>query len=135
MSFMLQGPYPQVAVTSFMPSPDFNDSRALPIKVKPRYMTDGTRFTYVQTSNDQKLHFTFTLTRAKMEELKQFVFSFMSKKILIRTHLNEFWAGYIINNPFEAISAHTAQGIAREIDSVTIVFRGTLLTGVTLGCT
>lgn len=135
MSFMFQGPYPEIAVTSFMPSPDFNDSRAMPVKMKPRYMVDGTRFTYVQTSADQKLHFTFTLTRAKAEELKQFVFALFSKKILIRTHLNEFWVGYIINNPFEEISAHTAQGIAREIVSATIVFRGQLLTGVTLGCT
>lgn len=134
MSFMLQAPYPQIAVTTFLPSPQFNDSRALPVKVKARYMTDGTRFTYVETSDNVKLHFDFILTRAKMEELKQFVMAFMSVKILIQTHLDEVWAGYLMNNPFEAVSVRTAQGRAREIDSVTLVFQGKLVTGVTLGC-
>lgn len=135
MSFLLQAPYPQVAVSSFMPNPQFNDSRGLPIVVKPRYMIDGTRFTYVQTNNDYNLHFPFLLTRAKAEELKQFVFAFFAKKILIRTHLNETFVGYIMNNPFEEISAKVSQGIARELVSVTLVFRGQLVTGVTLSCT
>lgn len=134
MSFILQAPYPQLGVTSIMPNPQFNDSRSLPVKVKPRYMIDGTRFTYVQTSNDQKLHFTWLLTRGKAEEFKQFVLAFMDSKIQITTHLGEVWLGYIMINPFEAVSAQPALGVMRETVNVTIEFRGQLVTSVVLEC-
>jgi len=134
MSFILQAPYPLLAVTSIMPNPQFNDSRALPVAMKARYMIDGTRFTYVQTSNDQKLHFTWLLTRGKAEEFKQFVIAFMGYQILITTHLGEVWLGYIMDNPFEEVSAQPALGVMRETVNVTLVFRGKLITPVTLAC-
>jgi hypothetical protein len=97
-------------------------------------MTDGTLFTYVQTTNDQKLHFTWLLTRGKAEEFKQFILAFMDYQILITTHLGEVWLVYIMGNPFEEVSAQPALGIMRETVNVTVEFRGHLVTPVTLAC-
>jgi hypothetical protein len=74
MTTFLRAPYPTPKVTSFLPDPEQEDSRGSQSKVQiVRGATNVKNWTYVQSSDKVNLSATWILTRAKDEELNEFI--------------------------------------------------------------
>jgi hypothetical protein len=74
MSTFLRAPYPTTKVVSVLPDPQQQDSRGSQSKVQIlRGATNVNKWTYVQSSNKVNISVTWILTRAKDEELTEFI--------------------------------------------------------------
>ena len=74
MSTFLRAPYPATKVTTVMPNPEEENSQGSQSKVQiVRGATNVNTWTYVQSSNKVNLSARWVLTRAKDEELTEFI--------------------------------------------------------------
>lgn len=134
MTFILQAPVPSLTTTTQLPDPKFDDSIALQSTVDVKYAMDGTRRTYVKSTDRGKLSFTFLLTRMKALEVRAFVQSYYRAKLRITTHRGEVWDVYFATNPFDFSGDSRAAGSpGGEMSSVSLVFEGTRVSTVPSG--
>jgi len=74
MSTFLRAPYPTTKVTTVMPDPQEENSQGSQSKVQiVRGSTNVKKWTYVQSSDKVNLSANWVLTRAKDEELAEFI--------------------------------------------------------------
>jgi len=134
MSFILEGPHPNLQVSTILPSPAFSNQENLVHDVEVKTATDGTRRSYV-TNKDRKRHlWTFNLDRAKALELRAFFQTYFVSVLKITDHEGEVWVGNLTNNPFEFTTPRRAAGsgfvsipgVRQEKQTVTIEFEGRL---------
>lgn len=108
---ILQAPWPKVETTTILRNPQFNDVQTRLNTVDIKRTMDGTKTTYVKTTNTRyKLTYQFLLSRMKALELRAFVQSYFSSKIKLVNHKNEVWVVNFISNPFSFEITGSAKG-------------------------
>ncbi len=102
MAFVLQAPYPALALTTFLPNPQQGDTVAPTGSLDFKRAKDGTKYAYVK-SRDQRRKFVwdFLLSQHKALELQAFFDVYNSSEIKITDHLGDVYVGYLTTNPFE----------------------------------
>lgn len=103
-------PYPAAKVTVVMPNAQFQDGRAAEVSVDVKRSMVGDTFTYVKTSNRQKLNLHFLLTKMKALELQAFVKIYYRADWQISLHDNTIWVGNLASNPFDGHTTARAGG-------------------------
>lgn len=105
----------------FLPNPELGDTRNIQSTMERKLASDGTRRTYVRTSGDQLLSYTFQLTVMKAEELKVFVDNNIGAFFRLHNHNDEDWWVRFISNPIDYVQT------APDIVTVNLQFQGTRL--------
>jgi len=134
MSFILEAPFPNLQVSTILPSPSFSNQENLLHDINVKRATDGTRRTYVVNKDRKRLLWTFNLDRPKALELRAFFTRYFVTQIRITDHEGEVWVGNLTNNPFEFDTSRRAAGgsfnsivgVRQEKQTVTIQFEGKL---------
>lgn len=121
-----EAPLPDIQTTSFFPNPELNDTKAARNEVAMRRAMDGTRYTYVKSSDRFRFSFTFRLARMKALELRAFIISYSGSLIRLTDHKDEVWDVYLMNNPFEFNGAGRAEPVpGHEEYTITLDLEGT----------
>lgn len=108
MSTFLRAPYPATKVTTVMPDPEEENSQESQSKVQiVRGSTNVKKWTYVQSSNKVNLSATWILTRAKDEELTEFIRVYHTAVWEVEyTHDNvvKKWKAQLVGRPIQRIT-------------------------------
>lgn len=129
MAFTFIAPYPGYQTATTLPNPKWGDTEGALANLNMKKSIDGTTRTYVKRKGRRALSWTFTITRNKAMELREFVRSYHSSRIGITDHNGRNWLGWIMNNPLEiTMEKHgnpARQGLPQgELCSVTVEFEG-----------
>jgi hypothetical protein len=126
---ILQAPWPKVETTTILRSPQFNDVQARQNTVDIKRAMDGTKTTYVKTTNSRyKLTYQFLISRMKALELRAFIQSYYSSKIKLVNHKREVWIVNLISNPFAFETMGGAKGWPGNEDvNITLELEGFLI--------
>jgi len=126
---ILQAPWPGLTTTTVLPNPQFNDMQARQHGVTIKRAMDGTRYTYVHTTDSRhKLTYQFTMSRKKALELRAFVRAYYRSQIRLTNHKGEVWRVWFINNPFEfETTGREGPQPGQETVSLTVECEGFLL--------
>ncbi len=102
MAVILEGPFPALAVTSYLPNPQLGDSVAPTGSVDFKRSMNGQKYAYV-VSRDQrkKLIWSFTLSQHKALELQAFFDAYGAEEVKITDHIGKVYIGNFTSNPFE----------------------------------
>lgn len=120
---ILQAPWPKVETTTILRSPQFNDVQARQNTINIKRAMDGTKTTYVKTTNSRyKLTYQFLISRMKGLELRAFIQSYYGSKIKLVNHKGEIWIVNFISNPF----AFETIGSPEDM-TITLEFEGFLI--------
>ena len=127
MSFIIQAPYPAIALTTYLPNPRLGDSVAPTGSLDFKRAKDGTKYVYV-TSRDsrRKWIWDFFLSQDKAYELQTLFDTFNSDQIKITDHQGKEYVGNFITNPFEfeATRRAVASPANFSIHQIQIEFEG-----------
>ena len=122
----LQAPLPNLQTTTLLPNPELNDTKARRLEMNMRRAMDGTRYTYVKSTDRYRFSYTFRLARMKALELRAFIISYIGSLIRITDHYNEVWDVYLMNNPFEFNGSGRAEPVpGHEEYTITLELEGT----------
>jgi hypothetical protein len=99
--FTIAAPYPSLQTTTVLPNPEFGDTEALVGSVARKLAIDGTRYTYVRTSDRRRFNWTFHLTRNKALELIAFIKAYHTSMVKVEDHNGTVIVGVFRSNPFE----------------------------------
>ncbi len=125
---VLRAPYPQFVTRIRLPNPELGETEANPSTMTPLRSMSGILYTYVKSNTGTVMSLKFLMTRAKSEEFKRFLLSYVSKEIQITDHLDRDWAGYIKTNPMDFNTVKRgAPGGGGDMVEVNIEFEGDLI--------
>ncbi len=131
---ILQAPLPGLTTTTILPNPQFNDAQAKQHNITVKRAMDGTRYTYVHTTdNRHKLTYQINMSRLKALELRAFVQAYYRSQIRLTNHKGEVWRVWLVNNPFEFETLEKAGGQpGGELVTLTIECEGFLMSAPAL---
>lgn len=89
--------------TLYLPNPELGDTENLQSTIEVKLALDGTRRTYVRSSDDRLLSYTFRLSRAKALELEVFIDNNHSRSFRLHNHKDEDWQVVFVTNPFDFV--------------------------------
>lgn len=118
----IQAPYPAVETTIYLPSPNFNDTRALASESTIKRAMDGTPYSYINDLGDKALYnFSFILTRMKALEIEAFFKLYGAKQWKLTNFDEQEIIGYCKTNPlrFVAVSHGVTHG---SVETYTLDF-------------
>lgn len=102
MTVKLEAPYPAIATTTWLPSPQLGDSVAATGSLDFKRSMNGTPYTYVKSRDArQKFIWTFLISQDKFFELRAFYDVFNGEQILVTDYEGTQFLGYFTSNPFE----------------------------------
>lgn len=105
--------------TTVLPNPDLDDSKILLQELDIKRNLAGAKHYYVKAKGGrQKLTFNFTLTRMKALELREFIRSYLDKKIIFVDQFSNCWHGNFTMNPFSFTS------VQQDMITVPLEFEG-----------
>lgn len=108
--FRIEAPYPAVASTTLLPSPQQGNNQSLLSQVNVVRMMDGSRRTFVKKGGGKRLHrWDFTVSRDKMEEMTDFVERYRSSTCRV-VWRGRSLIGKLTLNPTEAQGSGRAGG-------------------------
>lgn len=87
----IHAPYANTTTVSYLPDPEFDNTRALTSSVASKRALDGTRYTYVKSKPHKKLQFTFRMTTEKNEEFKALLDAYAGQEIRLIDHHGQAW--------------------------------------------
>lgn len=125
MSFVIQGPYPNMITSLLLPSPNVGNARQLRSSIQTLRTMNGTLFTYVKPKQNRKLHrWDFLSSKEKGLETKEFAEKYSGGLVRVTDHEGTIRIGYITINPLETQGQGRAGGWAdiEEAVSFTIEF-------------
>lgn len=96
----LQAPYNNIAMTTFLPSPTFNDTLGLGLEMVIKKSINNTRYTYVKNKGKDKFNYTILMDYQKALELQHFFELYITDYIKLTNHLNEIWKVRVVSDPF-----------------------------------
>lgn len=101
MSTFIQAPYPKTKVTSVLPDPQEPDSRGSQSEVQVvRGVTSKNTWTYVTSSDKVNLSATWIITRAKDEEVAEFIRVYHTARWkLTFGHESKSWIVELVGEP------------------------------------
>jgi len=122
--FRLEAPVPNTQTTTLLPSPELGNSSGLAATVQILRAIDGTAYVYKHNKQDRrKFQWSFTISRHKAIELRNFIKAYYGSVIKIIDHLGAEYIGYLQNNPFDLNSGARAGGFpGDETQQVTLEF-------------
>lgn len=125
MALILYAPAPNFQAATVLPNPKLGDTENPDHEVKIKRAMDGTKYSYVRSSDYYFLIYSFTLTRNKSWELEAFINSYHSALIQIQNWKGEIWEGKLENNPFEFTASRrgTGQTDCTEVVEITLEFK------------
>lgn len=100
---MLQAPYGLIEKTLILPNPLYDDTESLVHSVNLKRSMNGGTYTYVKSSDNRVLKYTFTLPREKGLELEYFCRSYQSVPIKLTNWKGEIWYVHIMTNPLDFV--------------------------------
>lgn len=110
-----------------LPSPEFGDSETLGMNVGSGVAMDGGFYTYVRTPVRKTHNMSFSdLTRAKVEELVDFLIANQGEEVTFVDLLSVSWKGFITTDPNEITADGRGRGTSelKEGSSIDLVFEG-----------
>lgn len=110
MSVILTTPYPYINVSSILPNPKFDDSKAPELGVLVHRSMTGVLYTYVRKGERRIMSLPFVLTRMKALELQEVFRVYHAAPWSVTLHDGSVWIGELVNNPFAYNSADRAGG-------------------------
>jgi hypothetical protein len=100
MSVSISAPYPKQKVTTILPDPLNNNTRASESDIQLKRGMTGKVWSYIQTSSKSRLSLTFILSRQKDLELQEFVRVYHAAKFWKLTdHDGNEWKVKLIGEP------------------------------------
>jgi hypothetical protein len=121
--FTLSAPYPSQQTTTILPNPQLGNSEANTGTITRKVAVDGTRYTYVRSSDRRKFTWSFRLTRNKALELVAFIKAYHTSAVRVEDHSGRVIIGVFRTNPFEfetALASKPAILPLRRGEQVTI---------------
>jgi hypothetical protein len=82
-----------------LPNPELSDEIRSNADAQITRAMDGTTYTYVKRKGTITVNYTFTLTRMKAYEFRDFYLAYASERMKIVNHDDDVIIGYITNNP------------------------------------
>lgn len=126
MSFVIQGPYPNMKTTLLLPSPEVGNSVQQRHSVQTLRAMDGTLYTYRKPKRDRRLYrWDFTTSKRKGREVKEFTKQYAGGLVRVTDHEGTVRVGYLTINPWESRGDGRAGGwddIVPEAVQFTIEF-------------
>lgn len=125
MSFVIQGPYPAMRTTLLLPSPQEGNTKSNAATVQTLRAMDGTLYTYIKSKRArQKYNWTFTTSKDKALEAKEFISIHADGLVKITDHNDTTMIGYITINPLDQAGLGRAVGWGKneEVSQYTIEF-------------
>jgi len=111
MSFVIQGPYPEMKTTLLLPSPEIGNNKGNASTVQTIRAVDGTLYTYIKSKRARQVfNWDFLTSRDKFLEAKEFVREYEGGLVKVTDHRGTSKVGYIIINPLEGAGAGRAGG-------------------------
>ena len=124
MSVFLQAPHPLIQTTTRLPNPNMEDTRNHEVVLTYGEAMDGTLYSYIHKSGNERLSYDFVLTREKSLELIAFIEVYAGYHMRLINHLDEVWYVWLINDPSEFSSIQVG-----EHNSVNLTFEGKKISG------
>lgn len=126
----LEGTYDTPTVVTLIPSPVVEDTQGLEDQINFGQSMDGTRYTYVKSTNDKRLSYTFqNIGRGKILEIQEFFRTFRGEFIRLINFRGETWKVFVdadsINFQTDKRSVNSG-GSRKEAGSFTLEFVGEL---------
>ena len=103
MSFVIQGPFPEMKTTLLLPSPETGNVQQPRHSVQTMRAMDGTLYTYRKPKRDRRLfRWDFTTAKRKGRETREFVREYAGDLVRVTDHEGTVRIGYLTINPWEA---------------------------------
>jgi len=125
---LLQAPYDFIQTTLVLPNPLFQDTENLISNINLRRSMNGQTYTYVKSSNNKVLKYTFSLPRMKGVALEEFCRSYNSIPIKLTNWKGEVWNVQIMTNPMDFVETGRYAPTTDKTD-VNLEFEGTKVYG------
>ncbi len=125
---LLQAPFELIQTSVVLPNPLLDDNESLISNLTLRRSMDNTPRTYVQTSKNKRLRYTFILNRLKALELEAFFNSYNGADIKMLNWKGQIWKVKLITNPIDYVQTRRAEPGGDRTD-VNVEFEGVLLNG------
>jgi len=94
---ILQAPARLPETTTFLKNPEFGDARGLSASVSLKRAMNGTVYTTVKTTGDERLELSFeNVTRQKALEIEDFYRLYAAEEIRLTTHNGDVYVGKFI---------------------------------------
>lgn len=87
----------------FLPNAELGDTDNIQSTMEIKRALDGTKRTYVKSSTDRLLSYTFRLTPPKAAELEVFLDANRANSFRLHNHLDEDWRVKLISNPIDFV--------------------------------
>lgn len=98
----MMAPYATPMTITLLRNPELNNEEALDIKVDHRKSMDGTRYSYVNSSDKYRLTWGWrNIDRGKMIEVLEFIYSYQGEEIMLVDWREDVWRAHILTQPFE----------------------------------
>lgn len=104
MSFVIQGPYPNMRTTLLLPSPEEGNTDNLQSSVQILRSMNGKVYTYIKPKRGrQRYRWDFVASKDKGLEAKDFVKQYAGDLVQIVDHNEVLRIGWLTINPFETL--------------------------------
>lgn len=116
---ILQAPALHIETTSFLPNPEFSDSRGLKVELRHRRAMDGTLYSTVSTTGAEVLELTFFLTRVKALEIEDFYRFYSTELIRLTNYTGLIYVGHFLEDiETEAVARGEYQNLKLKFEGV-----------------
>jgi hypothetical protein len=125
---LLQAPFEFIQTSIVLPNPLLDDTENLLSNLTLRRSMNGDTYTYVKSSNNRKLKYTFSLDRYKAIELEEFFRAYNAASIKMMNWKGEIWNVKLLTNPIDFVQVRRAEPGGDRTD-VNLEFEGVKISG------
>lgn len=127
----LDAPYSLPVVTTLLPNPDNGDEEAVDPSVSFRRTMNGTRYSYVKSSDVRRLTYNFSnVGRGKLIEMQEFYKAHAADEIRLTDHRGDTWRLRFVDSEVSFSTerrSFDAGSVRKESGDFTLTFVGTKL--------
>ena len=127
MTMIIEGPFPGISQAIILPNPTHGNTEGRDQTVDLHKSINGTRRTYVKSSSQRRLEFSWdSLGRGKLVELQEFHKFFAGEHVKLTDFRGDVWDVIFIDQPNLTVQSRSINsGAARkESGNVTLEFLG-----------
>lgn len=125
---LLQAPFDLIQTSVVLPNPLLDDNEGLVSNLTLRRSMNNVARTYVKTSKNRRLRYTFVMNRLKALELQAFCNSYNGADIKMINWKGELWKVKLITNPIDFVQTRRHEPGGARTD-VNLEFEGVMLSG------
>jgi hypothetical protein len=125
---LLQAPVGAIEAAIVLPNAIIGDTQNITSDFDLKIAMDGTKRTYLRTTNDQVLRYTFRMNRLRALALLEFVETFGADLIRMTNWKGEVWHVYLTTNPVEFVETSRGSPCGANTD-VDLEFTGVKISG------